>query len=136
MAATVSPESDDGPIEPDPTPSPTPARSGALRALAELVRGVPGVATVVCDDGQAASGAERGALAGLEQESLILGRLARRVGDAFQSGRPLVAVIQGTQRSLLLLQAKGGSLSILTKPEARADAVHAEIRRMIAARRP
>lgn len=110
------------------------ASADPFAAVAEQIRALPGVATVVYEGPGGAAGAA-GAPSPLEEETRCLGHLARALGDAFHAGRATAGLVQASQRSVLLLAGKTGHLTILMKPDGRAEVIQAEIRKLVAAQR-
>jgi hypothetical protein len=106
--------------------------SQSVAIVADRIRRLPGVANAVLDRSDLGGRVERTAA---EEQMLALPGLAQRLGEALAAGRATAGVVQGAQRSLLLLGGKECFLTILTKPDTRAEAVQAEIHALLASQR-
>lgn len=114
------------------TPAPVMGGTGSGRdrlvAMASQVRDIPGVVGVVLQGADVAAGAPRSLL---EEQSTRLERLGRRLGEAFRAGRPVVGVMQGSERNALLLTTRDHQLVVLIQADGQAEAVQARIRKLL-----
>ena len=120
---------------PRPAPAGEPAggaRRIGLAAIADQARSIPGVECAVLHD-RGGVPVGPGPLAPIEEEALLVGRLAKGLGDILNAGPLVLGVVHGSLRNVLLLTSKEIQLTILVKAGSLADAAQAQIRKLLSA---
>lgn len=122
-----------------PKPPPPPARDAAARApvrsseILEKLRRIPGIAYAALhgkDGSQVGDDSYQAEV--LSGQAVFLSMLGNQLGDVFQAGSIVSAIVHGTTHHLLLFATKTHFLSILVRGDTQAGAVEAEVRKVLA----